>query len=741
MNALTLSFLYFFNVIILLFLSFYIIYKNPRSWVNRFCAFFLLCYFGWNIGLMSSVLPGISPEKYRLIINLTSYGWIWFSPFLLMFSIFYANKRRYIESKFFYFAVFSPAFFISVMQWSGKVFYGYDLINGSLSLKWSFNLIFWFYVAYYLFLSILVFFTLLSYRRKTKLAVKKKQIDIMIVSGIFTLSIGTFTDIISPAIGTNCCTIFGDMAILIWAAGFVYAMVRYKFLDVTPALAAQNIIETMSEFVILSDMKGQIKSVNQSALQYLKYQRNEIEGNHIGIIFTKKEYFNEIMEAVRQHKQIKNEKINLRTKEKQGIPVYFSMTVLRDEMDDAVGMAFVARDIIEEQKAQDELRQTVRELRKSQKSISEAYNDLSLMEKQLEGEHNRIAAMFANFSDPVVFINNDSRILMFNPEAKKVFNFNDAVLNEKIDKTGSYALENFAAIINYPYIVKRGTEAKFAAEGEEEMEIQYGEQKLIFKVITREVIDRGYSLGTMKIFTNLTREMEIDKLKSEFITIAAHQLRTPLTAIKWVIKTVMSGEAGEVNDEQKQYLTKGYDSNERIITLVNDMLDVSRIEEGRFGYNFAKENFLQTLREVVDNLKPQIDIKALKFVMDVPKEVPLMTLDKAKITLVLQNLLENAVKYTPNKGEVKISVKTNAKLLKVSVKDSGVGIPADDQKKIFSKFFRAQNVMRMETEGSGLGLFIVKNIINKHNGSIGFSSQEGKGTEFFFELPLDNNLK
>lgn len=690
---------------------------------------------------MVSVLPGISAEQYRLLINLTSYGWIWFSPFLLMFSIFYANKRRYIESRLFYIAVFSPAIFISIMQWSGKVFYGYELINGSLALKWSFNYIFWFYVGYYLFLSLLVFITLISYRRKTRLAIKKKQVDIMMISGFFTLVISTFTDIISPAIGTNCCTIFGDMSILIWAAGFVYSMVRYKFLDVTPALAAQNIIDTMSEFVILSDMKGTIKSVNNSTLQYLKYIRNEIEGKNIDILFTKKEYFFVIMDAVKQQKLIKNEKLLLKTKDKQGVPVYFSMTVLRDEMDDAVGMAFVARDIIEEQKAQDELRQTVRELRKSQKSISEAYNDLSLLEKQLEGEHNRISAMFANFSDPVIFMGNDSRILLFNPEAKKIFNLNESAINAKIEKTGNFALENFSSIINFPFIVKRGTEAEFAAEGEEEMEIQSGEQKLIFKVVTREVVDRGYYLGTMKIFTNLTREMEIDKLKSEFITIAAHQLRTPLTAIKWVIKTVMSGEAGPVNEEQKQYLNKGYDSNERVINLVNDMLDVSRIEEGRFGYNFAKENFLQTLQEVVDNLKPQIDMKSLNFVMKVPKEVPLLTLDKAKITLVLQNLLENAVKYTPNKGEIVLEVKTSAKLLKVSVKDSGVGIPAEDQKKIFSKFFRAQNVMRMETEGSGLGLFIVRNIINKHNGNIGFNSQEGKGTEFFFELPLDNNLK
>ncbi|MDO8260767.1 MAG: HAMP domain-containing sensor histidine kinase [Candidatus Magasanikbacteria bacterium] len=313
-------------------------------------------------------------------------------------------------------------------------------------------------------------------------------------------------------------------------------------------------------------------------------------------------------------------------------------------------------------------------------------------------------------------------------------------MDEKIAKTGNFALENFSKIINRKYSVKRGDEVKFADKDEEELEVEVNGQMMIFKVVTREVMDRGYFLGTMKIFTNLTREKEIDKLKSEFITIAAHQLRTPLTAIKWVIKSVMSGETGPVNDEQKQYLSKGYESNERIITLVNDMLDVSRIEEGRFGYNFAEENFLQTLNEVVENLKPQIDVKKIIFSIKAPSEVPLMTLDRGKITLVLQNLLENAVKYTPNNGKIDIEVKTTAKQLKVSVKDNGVGVPEEDQKKIFTKFFRAQNVMRMETEGSGLGLFIVRNIINKHGGEIGFKSTEGKGTEFFFELPLNNKI-
>jgi len=740
MKIIFLSYLYFLNVIIFAFLSVYILYKNPSSWINRFCAAFLFCYFGWDLGYFISTFTNLTSEQMILGINLTSFGWLYFSPFLFMFSIFYANKRKLIESKIVYIFVFLPMIFFTIMQWQGQLFHGYTFVNGSMSLNWSGNWIFKSYVTYYLILVFLCFLVLYSYRHQTRLAIKKRQIEVILISGMVTLIVSTFTDIISPQLGINKYTIYGDMAILFWAVGLVYAMVRYKFLDVTPALAAQNVIETMSDVMILIDMRGRIKSINNATIELLKYDKDELIEKEIGIIFTKKEFMGEILLSVKQGRAIRNKELNLRAKDKIGIPVIFSITVLRDEMNDAVGIACLARDIIDLKKTQDELKETVRELKTSEKSISEAYNDLTVLEKEIEGEHNRILAIISNFSDPILFVNNEGRVQLFNPEAKKVFDLKDNAMGEKIAKTNNFAIENFSKIINRKFIVKPKSEAKFAVENEEEIEIEISEQKMTYKVTTRDVLDRGYFLGTIKIFTNLTREKEIDKLKSEFITIAAHQLRTPLTAIKWVIKSVMEGETGPVNDEQKQYLEKGYESNERIITLVNDMLDVSRIEDGRFGYNFSKQNFLETLNEVVENLQGQIKEHHINFSMKIPSEVPLVTLDRDKITLVLQNLLENAVKYTPDNGKVSIDVKTTAKVLKVSVKDNGVGVPAEDQKKIFTKFFRAQNVMRMETEGSGLGLFIVKNIISKHGGEISFKSEEGRGTEFTFEIPLDNNL-
>jgi PAS domain S-box-containing protein len=738
MSYFFLPYLYFFNAIAFVYLLIFILYKNPKSWVNRSCAAFLFCYFVWSLGTFLMSTDWFSREQIRLINNITSFGWISFSSFLLIFAAFFAGRKKLTSSPWFYVVAFTPALFFIYAHWQEKLLTNYKWTNFGWSPTWASNNIALAFVIYYSIFSLSAFFILLRERKKTKSSLKRKQLSIMVVAGLLTFLGGTLFDIVLPRFQVGYFSFLGDSVTLFWALGLVFAIVRYKFLDVTPALAAENIISTMSDVMVLTSMSGRIKSVNKATLTLLKYSESELLGSSIKNLFTKKEEARKIISQAKAGKITKNQELKLRAKDKKGIPVIFSTTILRNEANDPVGIVCLARDIIELKNVQEKLKQKINELKASEKSISEAHNDLTLLEKELKGEHNRISAIIANFSDPIVFVDNSGLLKLFNPAAQKILKIDKKDMNTKISSTNNFSLDNFAKVFACSFEVKTGEETQFVAEGEEEFKVQHKGQTLTFKVSTNKVVDRGYFLGTMKIFTNLTREKEIDKLKSEFITIAAHQLRTPLAAIKWVFKLVLDEEAGKINEEQKQYLNKGYQSNERIINLVNDMLDVSRIEEGRFGYSFAKENFLETLEEVLDNLKGQVKEREINLDVKTPKEVPLMTLDRSKITLVLQNLLENAVKYTPNNGTVKVKVEVGKNNLKVTIKDNGVGIPEEAQKKIFSKFFRAQNVMRMQTEGSGLGLFIVKNIIQKHGGKISFNSTEGKGSEFVFQLPLNN---
>lgn len=390
----------------------------------------------------------------------------------------------------------------------------------------------------------------------------------------------------------------------------------------------------------------------------------------------------------------------------------------------------------EADKANKKLKQKVGELEKSQKSSLNAFADLKQERIISDSERKRTTAILSNFIDPIILISKNHIINFVNPAAKEVLGLDTRALSKQIDVKNHYSMNNFKELLSFDYTVNPIKNEDEEGESTEELIIHHSDHDVTYKITTVDVHDdQKNSLGTMKIFYDFTREKMIDKIKSEFISIAAHQLRTPLSAIKWAIKMVLDGDVGKLNKEQEKILFKGYASNERIIKLVNDMLDVSRIEEGRFNYEFKKENFLEVLDIAVEHVNALIRSKKIKLTIKHPKKLPLVSIDKEKMMMAIENLLENAAEYTLPGGKIDVTIESGAKFIRFKIQDSGVGIPAQDQEKLFSKFFRASNVIRMQTDGSGLGLFIVKNVINKHNGKINFSSEEGRGTEFAFTIP------
>jgi signal transduction histidine kinase len=240
----------------------------------------------------------------------------------------------------------------------------------------------------------------------------------------------------------------------------------------------------------------------------------------------------------------------------------------------------------------------------------------------------------------------------------------------------------------------------------------------------------------IKMAEELKRTKQLDRIKSEFISIAAHQLRTPLSAVKWTLKMVIDGDLGNLNSEQKTFLMQGYQTNERTIRLVNDFLNVVRIEEGRFGYQFSLIQLEDLIDNIIQDFTHRINKKKIKFIFNKPSSpLPKVNVDPTKMRLAIQNLIDNALKYTPSGGSVTISIQYSKLYIRVSVQDTGMGIPKNQLKRLFGKFFRSDNAIRRQTEGSGLGLFIVKNIIEEHGGKVSVESEENKGSTFSFTLP------
>ncbi|MBU2028610.1 cell wall metabolism sensor histidine kinase WalK [Patescibacteria group bacterium] len=233
------------------------------------------------------------------------------------------------------------------------------------------------------------------------------------------------------------------------------------------------------------------------------------------------------------------------------------------------------------------------------------------------------------------------------------------------------------------------------------------------------------------------RLRELDKAKSEFISVAAHQLRTPLSAVKWILSLLIDEESAKLSAEQRSLVMKGYDSNERVINIINDMLVVTRIESGKLQYNFTLTHIEDLIESVLLDFDYQIHIRKMNLSFEKPSvQLPYVSIDSEKMRGVIQNLIENALRYTKDNGKILIKAVLENNMIKVSVQDNGIGIPEHQKSSIFSKFFRADNATKVQASGSGLGLFIAKNTVEKHGGKISFESETDVGTTFFFTIPV-----
>lgn len=255
-----------------------------------------------------------------------------------------------------------------------------------------------------------------------------------------------------------------------------------------------------------------------------------------------------------------------------------------------------------------------------------------------------------------------------------------------------------------------------------------------------QVIDVAVDGGitTMVLVRDLTREQELSELRSEFVSIVSHQLRTPASTVKWYLEALIDNRRGnELNEWQVDKLHQAYQSNERMISLINDLLNVSRLDSGKFALKPKEVSLYQLFEEVQKELYHFAHAHNVDIVNKAPANLPTVSADIDKVREVILNLVNNAIKYSPpGHREVIISTQVNNGFVECAVQDQGIGIPVKDQAHLFEKFYRADNAIESQTEGSGLGLYIAREIIRLHGGDIWLTSTEGVGTTVNFSLPL-----
>ncbi|MCJ7700736.1 MAG: cell wall metabolism sensor histidine kinase WalK, partial [Anaerolineales bacterium] len=251
---------------------------------------------------------------------------------------------------------------------------------------------------------------------------------------------------------------------------------------------------------------------------------------------------------------------------------------------------------------------------------------------------------------------------------------------------------------------------------------------------------RNEFLGSVSTFRDITHQVEVDRLKSEFVATVSHELRTPMTSIKGYVDVLLMGAAGDLSTQQSNFLDIVKINTERLNILVNDLLDVSRIEAGKVELAIQPLDMRLLIEEVVREqvLRAEKEGKPMSIHYDLPPNLPRVPGDEERVRQILDNLVINAYQYTPGEGQIDIRLQVHPAEIQVDIQDNGIGIPPADHEKIFERFYRGEDPLVLASGGNGLGLSIVRQITDMHHGRLWLTSEgiPGKGSTFSFTLPL-----
>jgi PAS domain S-box-containing protein len=346
-----------------------------------------------------------------------------------------------------------------------------------------------------------------------------------------------------------------------------------------------------------------------------------------------------------------------------------------------------------------------------------------------------IDALFASIGVGIVATDSNGDIHFINDAALDMFNYDrDAVMHERFtDKI--VPVHEDGTFID---VMDRPIAQAFMTGQPTTKRIMYkrSDGSIVPALVTISPIKlHGKPTGAIAAFRDISQEIESDRMKSDFISLASHQLRTPLSSINIYAHLLHSGKVGELNAQQKLFIHTILSSAKRMNELINTLLNITRIEAGDISIDIHRVQLDKLVKDVLNEIKPSVAEKDLTLRHSIEHRLAPISTDDLLVREVCVNFLTNAIKYTPSGGHISVTLKSTKYNIVFSVSDTGYGIPKAAQKRIFSKFFRASNILSQDATGTGLGLYLTKMIAEKLDGDVWFESVENKGTTFYFSLP------
>ncbi len=361
---------------------------------------------------------------------------------------------------------------------------------------------------------------------------------------------------------------------------------------------------------------------------------------------------------------------------------------------------------------------------------------LGTMLRAQQAESSKSRAILEGIADGVLVSDSRGEIILLNAAAGRILGIeSERITGRSVHEGARYAAGAGLAVRGLSLVSEWMTRLPLHLRQEPELfEARFEVGERVINVRIAPVMMQDEFLGAVALFRDITKEVEVDRLKSEFISTVSHELRTPMTSIKGYTDLLFLEAAGRVNESQRHFLNIIKSNADRLSFLVNDLLDISRIETGRVQLDIKPLQIGKVIDEVVTSLEGQVQEKHLGLSVDVPEGLPMVQGDRDRIAQILFNLVTNAYQYTPEGGQITISVRPEDGALRVDVSDTGIGIAPEDQQRIFDRFYRADHPVVRESNGTGLGLSIVKSFVEMHGGEIWVESELGHGSTFSFTL-------